>query len=431
MAESTFAFLLADVGEGLHEAEVRRWLVQPGDRVTLDQPLVEVETDKAVVELPSPIAGTVARLGADEGSIIHVGELVALLEPEADAAGLPGAALRNGPGTPDTPISDVIAGGHEAGTIQPPARRPLATPAVRKLARERGVNLANVIGSGPGGRIVATDVESFVESPEPARHTDSEPASATAPSTNAPSATISVPPQSVLGDTRQPLRGLRRRIAQAMAQSWSTIPHITGFDEVEVSALVALRDRLRPVAEARGARLTYLPFVVKAAALVLRDFPIVNASLDEASEEIIFHGAINIGIATATPDGLIVPVLHRADSLTLFEIQQRIDQLTERARSRASSAEELRGGTFTITNFGALGGWQASPIIRPGEAAILGVGRIQDRPWAAGGKVKVRPVLALSLSADHRLIDGDVSTNVLTRIGSLLSDPAAMLLDMQ
>ncbi|MGE3600531.1 MAG: dihydrolipoamide acetyltransferase family protein, partial [Dehalococcoidia bacterium] len=424
MTESPFAFLLADVGEGLHEAEIRRWLVRPGDRVALDQPLVEIETDKAVVELPSPVAGTVARLGADEGSILHVGDLVALLEPEHSLAGRANAGPpreSNGVATPDT--GSIIV--HDAGADRPASQRPLATPAVRKRARELGVDLTRVTGTGPGGRIVAGDVESFARAPEASPHPGGEPSAtkATAPSAGESPATPWTAPRPALIDSRQPLRGLRRRIAQTMAQSWSTIPHITGFDEVDVSALVLVRDRLKPLAEARGARLTYLPFIVKAVALALKDYPIVNASLDEAAGEIVLHAAINVGIATATPDGLVVPVLHGADELTLIEIQQRLDQLAERARVRTSTAAELHGGTFTITNFGALGGWQASPIIRPGESAILGVGRIQDRPWAVDGTVVVRPVLALSLAADHRLIDGDVSTSFLTRIGSLLSGP--------
>jgi pyruvate dehydrogenase E2 component (dihydrolipoamide acetyltransferase) len=236
--------------------------------------------------------------------------------------------------------------------------------------------------------------------------------------------------RSLTTDRRMPLRGLRRRIAQTMTQAWTTIPHITGFDEIDVSGLVAARERLRPIAEARGARLTYLAFAVKAVALVLREYPIVNASLDEAAQEIVFHQESNIGIATATPDGLIVPVLRNAGTLTLLQIQEEADRLAARARERTISLEELQGGSFTITNFGALGGWQAAPIIRPGEAAILGIGRVQERPWVVDGAVVPRPVIALSLSADHRLIDGDVSTAFLARVGSLLADPSLMLLDI-
>lgn len=432
MTASTFEFRLADVGEGLHEAEVKHWLVQTGDHVTLDQPLVEIETDKAVVELPSPVAGTIAQLGADEGTILHVGDLVALLETDVT-----GRAARPETVALDRPTANAVAdrdGGSKQETTADavPSRRALATPAVRKLARDRGVDIAAVSGSGPGGRVVAEDIERLARSN--AERSGEEDGGATTTSLPPAGTNLATPwlsPQPSEGDTRRPLRGLRRRIAQTMTQAWSTIPHITGFDEIEVSALVSARERLKPPAEARGARLTYLVFIVKAVALALREYPIVNSSLDGAADEIVYHAAINIGIATATTDGLIVPVLHDADRRTLIEAQQQIDALTERARARTSTPDELRGGTFTITNFGALGGWQASPIIRPGEAAILGAGRIQDRPWAVDGRVEVRPVLPLSLAADHRLIDGDISTAFLTRVGSLLSAPETMLLDMR
>ena len=215
-----------------------------------------------------------------------------------------------------------------------------------------------------------------------------------------------------------------------MTQAWTTIPHITGFEEVDATDLVSLREKLQPLAAARGLRLSYLPFVVKAAALALREFPMVNATLDEAAGEIVYHGAVNIGIATATPEGLMVPVLHDVPSQSIARIQAEIDRLAERARARTATPDELHGGTFTVSNFGALGGWQAVPIIRPGEAAVLGVGRISERPWAIDGRVEALPVLALALSADHRLIDGDVSTAFLSRVAALLTDPAMMLLDM-
>jgi pyruvate dehydrogenase E2 component (dihydrolipoamide acetyltransferase) len=444
LVSASHEFRLADVGEGLHEAEVKRWLVRPGDRVALDQPLVEIETDKAVVELPSPVAGVVTSLGADEGAILHVGDIVAVLEPEgaAPASSGPGAGAASTTATATTPAVAAVVPPDAGHRPSAPDRRALATPAVRKLARDRGVDINLVTGSGPGGRVLVSDVEEWgsresgggsraevaatVEEPaQPAR----EPASAVAPA--ASSARPASPSRPPAADSRLPLRGLRRRIAQTMTQAWTTIPHITGFDEVEVSALVAMRDRLKPLAEARGLRLTYLPFIVKAAAIALREHPIVNASLDEGREEIVLHGRINIGVATATGDGLIVPVLRDVEAGTLLELQQAIDGLTERARARTSTPKELHGGTFTITNFGALGGWQAAPIIRPGEAAILGVGRIQPRPWVVEGRVEPRPVLALSLAADHRLIDGDVSTAFLARVGALLSDPALMLLELR
>lgn len=448
MSDARFEFRLADVGEGLHEAEVRRWLVAAGDVVMLDQPLVEVETDKAVVELPSPVAGRVTRLGAAEGAVLNVGDIVAVLEPDggprAASAGQSGSVDDEGRSADGSPASAQLSAAAAQSSV---TRRALATPAVRKLARDLGVDLAAVTGSGPDGRILATDVEAFGRDNHGHLNSSAADRSAFSRAPAVPSLTLTddargtPPPAFVSGaelgpsgqapaETRLPLRGLRRRIAQTMTRAWTTIPHITGFDEVEVSALVSTRERLKPVAERRGLRLTFLPFIVKAVTVALREHPIVNASLDEAAEEIVLHGAANVGIATATPDGLIVPVLHDAGGKTLLEIQVALDSLAERARARTSTPEELRGGTFTITNFGALGGWQAAPIIRPGEAAILGVGRIQERPWVVAGHIEPRPVLPLSLAADHRLIDGDVSTAFLTRIGELLSSPELLLLEM-
>lgn len=415
-----FEFRLADVGEGLHEAEIKRWLVAPGDRVQLDQPLVEVETDKAVVELPSPLAGTVTRLGGAEGAILRVGEVVAVIQTEAEVRGSEPVAAARAQDSGQRP------------SASEPRPRVLATPAVRKLARELAVDLTRVPGSGPGGRVLAADVEAFARAGFASDVAVAE-APPTRPSTGPPLGDALPAPgrqPPTPGDRREPLRGLRRRIAQTMTQAWTTIPHITGFDEIDASALVAARERLRPAAEQRGVRLTYLPFIVKAVCVALREHPIVNASLDEAAGEIVYHGAANIGIATATPDGLIVPVLHDAAGMTLLQVQAAIDRLSERARSRTVTPAELHGGTFTITNFGALGGRQAAPIIRPGEAAILGVGRIQERPWVVEGRVEARPVLALSLAADHRLIDGDVSTAFLARVCALLTVPELLLLEM-
>jgi pyruvate dehydrogenase E2 component (dihydrolipoamide acetyltransferase) len=231
-------------------------------------------------------------------------------------------------------------------------------------------------------------------------------------------------------DERVPLRGLRRRIAESMALSWRTIPHITGMDEVEVSGLVALRERLNARLQGQGVHLSYLPFIVKAAVAALKQHPMVNASLDETAQEILYHHRYNIGIATATADGLIVPVVHDADRRTLRELAAEINSLSEQARSRAIALSALQDGTFTITNFGSLGGWLGTPIIRPGEAAILGVGRIQDRPWVVDGRLEVRPVLALSFAADHRLIDGDVSTAFMRTMTGYLNDPLSLFADL-
>jgi len=406
-----YEFRLPDVGEGIAEAEIVRWLVQPGERVGLDDPLVEIETDKAVVEVPAPVAGVVVSQGGSAGDTLHVGDLLAVLETESASAD---TRLSNGPPArshepaaratePLPPSPD----GRTSGVAR--ERRPLATPAVRKLARELGVDLAAVNGSGPGGRISAGDVQAAA---------GNRPAVAAVVSTGRPSPVtpreggghdVSMPaptPAMIGDDERIPLRGLRKRIAESMALSWRTIPHITGMDEIDASELIALRERLRPGLEQQGVHLSYLPIIVKAAVAALRLHPAVNASLDDAAGEIVVHHTYNIGIATATPEGLIVPVLHDAEKKSLRDLAVEIHALSEQARDRTIALTAIQGGTFTLTNFGSLGGWLGTPIIRPGEAAILGIGRIQDRPWVVDGRIEVRPVLALSFAADHRLIDG-------------------------
>jgi pyruvate dehydrogenase E2 component (dihydrolipoyllysine-residue acetyltransferase) len=416
-----YEFRMPDVGEGIAEAEIVRWLVGQGDTVRLDQPIVEIETDKAVVEVPSPVAGVVSRQGGNPGDMLHVGDVLAVFETEAGAQSP--AVETQAPETPKPTQSD----GHTAALSS--ARRPLATPAVRRLARELKVDLQRVTASGPGGRITAEDVQAASGGREAATRAEvkEEPAAPAARAGLRPAPAAIAPSGE---DERAPLRGLRRRIAESMAQSWSTIPHITGMDEVEVSALVMLRERLKERFEQQGVHLSYLPLIVKAVVAGLKQYPIVNAALDEAAGEIVYRHRYNIGIATATPDGLIVPVVHDADRKSMIELAREIHELSEQARARTIPLASLQDGSFTITNFGSLGGWLGTPIIRPGEAAILGVGRIQDRPWIVNGQVAVRPVLALSFAADHRLIDGDVSTSFVRTLTGYLNDPLSLFAEL-
>jgi pyruvate dehydrogenase E2 component (dihydrolipoamide acetyltransferase) len=488
-----YTFRLPDVGEGIAEAEIVRWLVHEGEAVTLDQPLLEIQTDKAIVEVPAPVAGVIGRLGGAAGDILHVGELLVTIEEPAGSHPSPNEARPAAPGslTPEeasgrsappqdddgralTPHGGIAgtpsflrasgrAGREDAGATPDarspsggtPEARPLATPAVRKLARELGVDLAMVPANGPNGRITAGDVQAFAAATRPSPPHDpqegqpltdepAQPAAAVQPAVGRPRSVLSsqspalgrssaLTESSVLSpesSTREPLRGLRRRIAETMAESWRTIPHISGHDEIDVSGLISLRERLQPAAEAAGVHLTYLPFVIKAAVAALKRYPIANAQLDAAAGEIVYRQAVNVGIATATPDGLIVPVIHNADRKSLRELQAEISELSAQARGRRISLAALQGGTFTITNFGSLGGWLGTAIIRPGEAAILGVGRIDQRPWVVEGRIEPRPVMPLSLSADHRLIDGDVSTGFLRAVAACLTDPLSLFLEM-
>jgi pyruvate dehydrogenase E2 component (dihydrolipoamide acetyltransferase) len=301
--------------------------------------------------------------------------------------------------------------------------RPLATPAVRRLARESGIDLASVVGTGPAGRVTTDDVRHAATAPA------LEPPEVSSAATDAE---LRQPVADAIGaEERIPLRGLRRVIAENMVRSASTIPQITSMVEVDASSLVALRNSIRDAAAARGTKLSYLPFILKALVQALRQYPYVNAMIDDATNEIVLKRHFHIGIATATPDGLLVPVVRHADRLTVLELGAEIDRLAEGGRARTLSRDELRGSTFTVSNFGSVGGFFATPIINPGEAGILGLGRIVNRPWVVGDHVEPRPVLPLSFTADHRLIDGELATQFLNVLITLLEAPSRIILEMR
>jgi pyruvate dehydrogenase E2 component (dihydrolipoamide acetyltransferase) len=294
---------------------------------------------------------------------------------------------------------------------------------VRRLAREHHIDLAAVQGSGPAGRIMAADLQAFL--------TDSAPAPAVALAA-APPVAMEIPGSADQApEERVPLRGLRRRIAENMVLSTTSMPQVSSMIEVEVSGLVALRKSAAPAAEAKGIKLSYLPFIIKAVVFALKDFPYVNASIDDTSHEIVLKRRYNIGMAAATDDGLLVPVIRDADRLTVLEIASEIARLTEGARARTLGMHDLRGSTFTVSNFGSVGGFFATPIINPGEAAILGLGRIVDRPWVVDGRVEPRPILPLSFTADHRLIDGELAMRFLNTLIGRLEQPGRLLLEMR
>ena len=472
-------FRLPDVGEGLDEAEVIRWLVAAGERVARDQPIVEIQTDKALVEIPSPASGTMAQLAADAGAIVKVGELLFVLDADAgeehggtgaaDAAREKEEARAAETGAPlgetggavhlDDPESEERArreASWAAGGSAPagPHRvRPRAAPAVRRLATELGIDLTVVKGSGPGGRVVAEDVRRAVDTAASgaeaipvdelaprraaadaarAATTVGDSAGADAKKAEREAARAEPPgPPRTLGQARPgriPIAGVRRVIAQTMSKAWSTIPHIHSHDELDALALVDAVRGLRRRAGERGALYTMSVFFVLAAARALRRFPLVNASIDLERHEIVIHEDVNVGLAVATPVGLIVPVILGADLRSLDDLAAEIDRLARAARDRKVTPEELRGGTFTVTNFGSLGGRFASPIIRPPEVGILGFGAIRERPWVVQGRVEPRPVLPISFGADHRLVDGDLAVAFQEHVRELLSDPVQLLL---
>ena len=492
-------FKLPDVGEGLTEGEILQWLVAVGDTVTVNQPLCEVETAKAAVELPSPFAGTVTALLHEAGDTVDVGTPIITIDVGGDAApapteggggaadepaaGLIGGAApggrtavlvgygpRNtearrrprrggdtvparatapqvvlpeadyGSGTdrppllataPDAGVKPVRHGGLEVGrqaeahalagdaasADSSPARpvehghrrpRPLAKPPVRKLAKDLGVDLTALTGSGAGGVITRADVEAAAAGPAPV--TELRPVAA-------PTA----------GEQRIPVKGVRKHTAAAMVASAFTAPHVTEFLTVDITRMVKLRSRIAARPEFAGVKVSPLLFVAKALLLAAARHPMVNSSWDEAAQEIVVHGQVNLGIAAATPRGLVVPNVKDAGRLSLVELAGALAELTETARAGRTAPEDMTGGTITITNVGVFGVDTGTPILNPGESAILAFGAIREMPWVHKGKVRPRQVTQLALSFDHRIIDGELGSRFLADVGALLSDPGTAL----
>ena len=412
---SVYEFNLPDVGEGLSEGEVVRWLVEVGETVKADQLLVEVQTDKAIVEIPAPVAGVLVRHGGQANDVIPVGALLAAIEVEdaASQSAVPSAPVDSGPApsqaaqvvAPTVNAAASAAVEATAGVVV--ARRPKASPATRKLAREMGVDLATVSPSGSRGQITSDDVRLAVSVPATAASVEAvAPAVSASTLPNAAKPNASVPGPQVLESRVEPLRGLRRQIAQTMDEAWTTVPHIFSWDEIDATALVSARRVVNEELADEGISISFLPFFVKACALALATHPRFNASLDLKNETVTYHGEINIGLATQTDDGLMVTVVHNADQMSLVNIARRIDELAEKARSRRITLDDLSRSTFSISNYGSYGAHMGTPIIRPPESAIAGFGRIRDSVLPVDGEPKVRPVLPYCVSADHRINDG-------------------------
>ena len=413
-------FRLPDVGEGLEEAEIVRWLVAVGDAVECDQSIVEMRTDKALVEIPAPSSGMVSRLVGDEGALVKVGDLLFVIDNGASSKVGSQKAVR-------AEEASTGNGGRQAtekagGAQVARGARVKAVPSVRRLAVRKGIDLSSLSGSGPGGRIVADDVERAAETIARADGSEASPTLAR-PRPTAPAHQIG---QAVPG--RQPLRGIRRVTARTMTQAWSSIPHIHGWDEIDATALLDARSRLREGLGEEAPLLTPLPFLLLAVARALRRFPLVNASIDMDQQEIVVHEAVHLGVAVATPAGLIVPIVRDADQRSLLDVAREVSRLVVAARERSIRPEELRGGTFTVSNYGSLGGRFASPIVRPPEVGIMGFGSVRERPIVVEGVVEARPTLPICFGADHRLVDGDLSVAFQECVKDLLSDPMQLLL---
>ncbi len=479
------AFPLPDVGEGLTEAEILEWKVAEGDTVEVNQILVEIETAKAAVELPSPHAGRVHKLLAEVGVTIEVGTPIIEIDTDpsagpldSDGSGAPvaasgveteyDAAASAAPSAADSgagaaaseaagaKIGEAMADGRvqtlvgiiaadtgsarrarrgsaaspesgapaEAAPAAAPAMAapvaevvaPLATPPVRKLAKDLGIDLHHVTATRADGVISRVDVESAAAG--------AQPGAASYPDSSTVGAATSAAYDPASRERREPIKGVRRMMAQAMVESAFTAPHVTEFLSVDVTPMMKLRERLRERRDWAGVKLSPLTFAARAVCLAARRTPEVNCTWDEAAGEVIFKQYVHLGIAAATARGLIVPVIRDADQLDLRAMAASLVSLTETARSGRTPPADMAGGTITITNVGVLGVDTGTPIINPGQSAILALGSVKDAPWVVGGKLKVRKVCQLALSFDHRVVDGEKGSQFLADVGALLADPA-------
>jgi pyruvate dehydrogenase E2 component (dihydrolipoamide acetyltransferase) len=518
-------FKLPDVGEGIAEAEIVEWHVEVGDDVSEDQVVAEAETDKAVVEVPSPVNGTVREIRAEAGEMVPVGTVIITFDVEGEASGDETESATSDETTESQERvaeepADIGDGTDPEGSeadrtsaedLPTPSGRVFAAPSARRLARELGVDISQVEGSGPSGRVTETDVRAAAEGDEreptgttetsagveatgadvPVETGDGASAGAeaeaattasvdeaadrdrtlAAPATRrlareagidlnavpaveerdgsafvtqeavleyaeaqraaqeADAAAVSEPATAGEREQRVPYRGIRRTIGEAMKRSVYTAPHATHHDTATVDSLVETRAALKARAEERGVKLTYMPFIMKALVAALREFPMLNASLDEENEEVVYKNYYNVGIAVATDAGLMVPVVKDVDEKGILQLASEVNELAQKARERSITREEMQGGTFTITNFGAIGGEYATPVINHPEVAILGLGELAERPVVTEGEVVPAHTLPLSLSIDHRVIDGGDSAAFTNRVIEYLEDPTLLLLE--
>ncbi|UNK20869.1 2-oxo acid dehydrogenase subunit E2 [Paenibacillus sp. N3/727] len=433
-----FEYRFPELGEGLHEGEIIKMHIKPGDKVTDDDIIMEVQNDKAVVEVPCPVNGTVQEVFAKDGQVCRVGEVVAIIDAEGDIPEQEGHAEEQSAqeadaakGSADTQSSPAANAPADAkqGEAAPvaPNKDVLATPSVRKFAREQGVDISQVQGSGNNGKITREDVEAFKNGGGQAA---AAPAQEAASEAKAAPAAASAAVDTRAEEERVPFKGIRKAISNAMVKSAYTAPHVTIMDEVDVTELVAFRTRMKPIAEKKGTKVTYLPFIVKALVAASRQFPALNAMIDEENNEIVYKKYYNIGIATDTDSGLIVPVIKDADRKSIWMIADSIRDLAVRGRDGKLSANEMRGSTISISNIGSAGGMFFTPIINFPEVAILGTGRISEKAVVKNGEIVAAPVMALSLSFDHRIIDGATAQNFMNYIKQLLANPELLVMEV-
>lgn len=422
-----FEFKLPDIGEGIHEGEIVKWFVKPGDEVSEDDVLCEVQNDKAVVEIPSPVKGKVLEIKVEEGTVATVGQTLVTF----DAPGYENLKFKGDDHSNDTPqetAKEEIKAEEATTEENVEQKRVIAMPSVRKYAREKGVDIRLVTGSGKNGRILKEDIDLFVAGGQSEQVEQETPQAEIQTKVEVEKKPV-IPAGEEFPETREKLSGIRKAIAKAMVHSKHTAPHVTLMDEVDVTKLVAHRKKFKEIASEKGIKLTFLPYVVKALVSALREYPALNTSIDDATEEIVHKHYYNIGIAADTDKGLLVPVVKHADRKSVFNISKEINELAVKAREGKLTPNEMKGASCTITNIGSAGGQWFTPVINHPEVAILGIGRIAEKPVVRDGEIVAAPVLALSLSFDHRMIDGATAQHALNHIKRLLNDPELLLME--
>jgi pyruvate dehydrogenase E2 component (dihydrolipoamide acetyltransferase) len=436
-----YEFRLPDIGEGIHEGEIVKWLVKVGDDVKEDQPLLEVMTDKVTAEIPSPVSGVIQQLNGKEGEIVHVGSVIIVF-------GEAGSKPAEVPVTQKEPVSATVAVPANAimistgqATQRQPGEKVLAAPATRKLARDLGLELSQVAGSGPRGRVTPQDVRSaagsHVSSSVRAGNGCAVSSQLTAP--ERAQGKVALPPMpatpivQTTGDRRVPFSGIRKKIAEHLTHSKRTAPHFAYVEEVDMTELVKLRQELKGLAEEQGVKLSYLPFIMKAVIAGLKAYPVLNSSLDETTQELVYKNVYNLGVAVDTDQGLVVPVVHQAQTLSILELGRAVQNLAGKARNGKLTLDEMRGGTFTLTSIGSIGGLFGVPIINFPEVGILGINKIARRPVVktVNGEesIVIRDMMYLSLSCDHRVVDGADGARFVKRVIEYLENPSKLLLE--
>ncbi|WP_313891431.1 dihydrolipoamide acetyltransferase family protein [Psychrobacillus sp.] len=429
-----FEFRLPDIGEGIHEGEIVKWFVKAGDEVAEDDILCEVQNDKAVVEIPSPVKGKVTEVLVSEGTVAIVGDILIKIDApgyedikfkgdhaeDTKAAEQPEAQVQS---TPEAEQPKTEAKGNV---------RIISMPSVRKFARDNEVNITEVNGTGKNGRILKADIEAFLTGDQnPVAVAQEVNVEETTEVTTTTEQKVAAPIvlEGDFPETREKMSPMRKAIAKAMVHSKHTAPHVTLMDEVDVTELVAHRKKFKDIAAEKNIKLTYLPYVVKALVSALREFPQLNTSYDDETNEVIQKHYFNIGIAADTDKGLLVPVIKNADRKSVFAVSNEINALATKAREGKLSVAEMKGASCSITNIGSAGGQWFTPVINHPEVAILGIGRISEKPVIKNGEIVAAPVLALSLSFDHRMIDGATAQHALNHMKRLLSSPELLLME--